>query len=70
MTEEICSLSALLALSTEPINFFKIQTDDGVIGVAVATMPWTIEELEKTTPIMARLHDRFTGEEKNAASTV
>ena len=70
MTEEICSLGALLVLSTEPINFFKIQTDDGVIGVAVATMPWTIEELENTTPIMARLHDKFTGVEKNATSTI
>lgn len=69
MSEEIGSLGALLALSTEPINFFKIQADDGVIGIAVATMPWTIDELEKTTPIMARLHDKFTGEEKNATST-
>ena len=57
--EEICSLSALLALATEPINCFTIQTEEGEIAIAIATNGWTAEKLEMHSSLIAQWFETF-----------
>jgi hypothetical protein len=58
--EEICSLNSLLAISTEPINCFRIQTEEGEIAIAVATNGWTIRKLEAHTTLIAQWFNQMT----------
>jgi hypothetical protein len=52
--EEVCTLNTLLAMATEPINCFTIQTEEGEIAIAIATNGWTIEKLEAQTTLIAQ----------------